>query len=65
MLGVAGCGLAVSFDRAKIDAGIDATTSETSTDAPVVVMDADTDASVDAPIGDASDSATAVDAQDD
>ena len=36
MMGVAGCELAVDFDRTKIDSGtFDASISETSTDAPV------------------------------
>ena len=38
MMGVAGCELAVEFDRTKIDSGtFDASISETSTDAPVLV----------------------------
>lgn len=77
-IGVAGCELAVDFDRTKIDSGtVDASMSETSTDAPVVTMDAEgdgtvtdaamdtaTDAVTDTAVVDSSDGATTADADD-
>jgi hypothetical protein len=76
MMGVAGCELAVDFDRTRIDSGtFDASISETSTDAPVgmdatgdgTVADSAADAqdaATDTAVDDANDGATPVDASD-
>ncbi len=77
MMGVAGCELAVDFDRTKIDSGtVDASVSETSTDAPVTMdaqgdgtvndaaMDAASDVLTDTAAVDSSDGATPADADD-